>query len=111
MCLNSDKSIIAFGNSEGRVVMFDLNDNSLSKMVKTLLDSCDIERIRISSIQPQEFTDELLFLWKDKRMCPHFHIPLQSGSNKIDKYHYTTKIVNLNFWEMHNKENHENTQN
>ena len=64
---------------------FDLNDNSLSKMVKTLLDSCDIERIRISSIQPQEFTDELLFLWKDKRMCPHFHIPLQSGSNKILK--------------------------
>ena len=64
---------------------FDLNDSSLSKMVKNLLDSCDIERIRISSIQPQEFTDELLSLWEDKRMCPHFHIPLQSGSNKILK--------------------------
>ena len=64
---------------------FDLGNSSLSDMVKQLLDECEIERIRISSIQPQEFSDELLDLWQDDRLCPHFHIPLQSGSNKILK--------------------------
>ena len=64
---------------------FDLYDSSLSKMVDTLLDQTDIERIRVSSIQPQEFNSDLLKLWNNVRLCPHFHIPLQSGSNKILK--------------------------
>ena len=64
---------------------FDLYDSSLSKMVGTLLDQTDIERIRVSSIQPQEFNIDLLKLWNNVRLCPHFHIPLQSGSNKILK--------------------------
>ena len=64
---------------------FDLHDSSLSRMVEILLDQTDIERIRVSSIQPQEFSGELLELWNNVRLCPHFHIPLQSGSNKILK--------------------------
>ena len=43
-----------------------------------------IERFRISSIEPNLLTDEIIeFVAQSKRFVPHFHIPLQSGSNKM----------------------------
>lgn len=43
-----------------------------------------IERYRISSIEPNLITDEIIdFASKSKKFLPHFHIPLQSGSNRI----------------------------
>jgi len=43
-----------------------------------------IERIRISSINPQGITRKLVKVFQESdRTCPHFHVPLQSGSNKI----------------------------
>jgi len=42
-----------------------------------------IERFRISSIEPNLCTDEVIaFVAQSKRFAPHFHIPLQSGNNK-----------------------------
>ncbi|MFT6937445.1 MAG: threonylcarbamoyladenosine tRNA methylthiotransferase MtaB, partial [Saprospiraceae bacterium] len=42
-----------------------------------------IERFRISSIEPNLLTDEVIeFVAQSKRFVPHFHIPLQSGNNK-----------------------------
>ncbi|MFN0049598.1 MAG: tRNA (N(6)-L-threonylcarbamoyladenosine(37)-C(2))-methylthiotransferase MtaB [Cytophagales bacterium] len=51
------------------------------------LDEIDgIKRFRISSIEPNLLTDEVIeFVAKSKRFVPHFHIPLQSGSDKILK--------------------------
>jgi threonylcarbamoyladenosine tRNA methylthiotransferase MtaB len=41
-------------------------------------------RIRLSSIEPREISDDLLHLFNKKDIiCPHLHIPLQSGSDKI----------------------------
>jgi threonylcarbamoyladenosine tRNA methylthiotransferase MtaB len=43
-----------------------------------------IERFRISSIEPNLITDEIIdFVSKSQKFLPHFHIPLQSGSNRI----------------------------
>lgn len=43
-----------------------------------------IERYRISSIEPNLLTDEIIaFVAESQKFMPHFHIPLQSGSNKI----------------------------
>jgi threonylcarbamoyladenosine tRNA methylthiotransferase MtaB len=43
-----------------------------------------IDRIRISSIEPNLLTNEIIeFVAQSKRFVPHFHIPLQSGNNKI----------------------------
>lgn len=49
------------------------------------LDEVDgISRFRISSIEPNLLTDEVIeFVAMSKRFVPHFHIPLQSGSNKV----------------------------
>ncbi|HXB39778.1 MAG TPA: tRNA (N(6)-L-threonylcarbamoyladenosine(37)-C(2))-methylthiotransferase MtaB [Bacteroidia bacterium] len=45
-----------------------------------------IDRFRISSIEPNLLKDEIIeFVARSKRFVPHFHIPLQSGSNKILK--------------------------
>jgi threonylcarbamoyladenosine tRNA methylthiotransferase MtaB len=51
----------------------------------TELDQVDgIDRFRISSIEPNLLTDEIIgFVAKSEKFMPHFHIPLQSGSNEV----------------------------
>ncbi|MFN8268503.1 MAG: tRNA (N(6)-L-threonylcarbamoyladenosine(37)-C(2))-methylthiotransferase MtaB [Chitinophagales bacterium] len=54
------------------------------KLIQKLDAINGIERYRISSIEPNLLTDEIIdFVAASKRFMPHFHIPLQSGSNKI----------------------------
>lgn len=66
------------GMSEKRETFFDL--------VKELDKMEGIERFRISSIEPNLLKDEIIdYVSQSKRFVPHFHIPLQSGSNKILK--------------------------
>jgi threonylcarbamoyladenosine tRNA methylthiotransferase MtaB len=53
-------------------------------LVKALDEVDEIDRIRISSIEPNLLTDDIIeFVAQSKRFMPHFHIPLQSGSDKI----------------------------
>ncbi|HEY4651736.1 MAG TPA: tRNA (N(6)-L-threonylcarbamoyladenosine(37)-C(2))-methylthiotransferase MtaB [Pontibacter sp.] len=69
-----------FGLQDGKRVetFFDL--------VKELDNVEGIERFRISSIEPNLLKDEIIeFVSESQRFMPHFHIPLQSGSNKILK--------------------------
>lgn len=55
----------------------------LADLLEQVLRQTRLPRVRLSSIQPQDITARLLALWQDPRLCPHFHLPLQSGSNKI----------------------------
>jgi len=85
------------------------NENNSSKkqeynlylLLKKILTEVDGEyRIRISSIEPNLLSDEIIQLAKyDKRLCNHFHIPLQSGNDKILKLmqrrYNTTDYKNL----------------
>lgn len=55
-------------------------------LVKALDQVDGIERYRISSIEPNLLTDEIIeFVARSKRFAPHFHIPLQSGSDTVLK--------------------------
>lgn len=56
---------------------------SISDLVKKLLDQTETARIRLSSIEPWDVSPELISLFEDPRLCPHLHIPLQSGSDEI----------------------------
>jgi len=59
---------------------------SFLDLIKELDEIEGIERFRISSIEPNLLTDEIIaFVATSKRFVPHFHIPLQSGNNKILK--------------------------
>src|SRR5690606_16068548 len=53
-------------------------------LVRALDQVTSVSRFRISSIEPNLLTDEVLdFVAGSERFVPHFHVPLQSGSNKI----------------------------
>ena len=58
---------------------------TLAGLVRRILAETPVERIRLSSIEPQHVTGELLEVWAGSggRSLPHFHIPLQSGDDAI----------------------------
>jgi threonylcarbamoyladenosine tRNA methylthiotransferase MtaB len=53
--------------------------DTLSGLVRAILDTSPPDRLRLSSIEPWDLTDAFLSLWDDPRLCRHLHLPLQSG--------------------------------
>ena len=64
---------------------FDLPDITLAGLLKRILLETEVPRLRVSSLQPQDLGPALVGLWADDRLCPHFHLPLQSGSDAVLK--------------------------
>ncbi len=56
---------------------------NLKGLLEHILGETDITRLRLSSLQPQEISPELIGLWRDSRLCRHFHLSLQSGSDGV----------------------------
>ncbi len=53
-------------------------------LLRHILDETDVRRLRISSIEPMDVTHDLItFFASTDRLAPHFHMPLQSASNRI----------------------------
>ena len=59
--------------------------SSLLEIVDKITSSYPGIRIRLSSLEPRELKVEFLTLIKERNVCPHLHIPLQSGSDNILK--------------------------
>ncbi len=58
--------------------------NDLLHLLRQLVDVDGLKRIRISSIEPNLLTQEIIeFVASEAKMCNHFHIPLQSGCDEI----------------------------
>jgi threonylcarbamoyladenosine tRNA methylthiotransferase MtaB len=55
----------------------------LGDLIAALLHDTEIRRIRVSSLEPEDFRLEWLELWENPRMCRHLHLPMQSGSDHI----------------------------
>lgn len=84
---NGVKEVVLTGTQLGNYG-FDLSDSSLNKLLIKILNETDVPRIRVSSLQPKEANNEIINTWNNDgsgRICPHFHIPLQSGSDRILK--------------------------
>jgi len=86
-----------FGHSTGE---------SFFDLIKALDKVDGIFRYRISSIEPNLLTDEMIeWIASSKRFAPHFHIPLQSGSDKIlhqMQRRYTTDFFRRKIQTIHN---------
>ena len=66
---------------------------NLVGLIKRILKETPLPRLRLSSLQPHHITPDLIELWRDSRLCPHFHLSLQSGSDAVlkrMKRRYTT---------------------
>ncbi|TET76244.1 MAG: MiaB/RimO family radical SAM methylthiotransferase [Dehalococcoidia bacterium] len=55
----------------------------LRGLITHILEESDVQRLRLSSLEPSDLTPDLLRLWEDSRLCPHVHLPLQSGSDSV----------------------------
>ncbi len=55
----------------------------LHELIVAILEQTEIPRIRLSSLEPGELTAEILALYLNRRMCPHFHMSIQSANSRI----------------------------
>lgn len=87
---NGIKEIVLTGVNIGDYGKNIVNNNKFQYTFLNLIEALEkveeIERIRISSIEPNLLKEEIItFISQSKRFVPHFHIPLQSGNNEILK--------------------------
>jgi MiaB/RimO family radical SAM methylthiotransferase len=74
----------------------DIKGSKFASLLNYILGKTKIWRIRISSLWPEFVNDELLEIFKNSRIYPHFHYSIQSGSSKIlssMRRHYDWKFV------------------
>ena len=57
----------------------------LKDLLINVLNLDGFDRLRLSSIEPWDFDENMINLWQDNRLCRHLHIPLQSGDDRILK--------------------------
>jgi threonylcarbamoyladenosine tRNA methylthiotransferase MtaB len=74
------KEVVLTGTEIGTYSSDGLN---LAGLLEHILKETDIKRLRLSSLQPMEITESFIRLWRDSRLCPHFHLSLQSGSDTV----------------------------
>lgn len=80
------KEIILTGTHLGAYGFDWKNDNSLEELLLELVKIRGLEHIRLSSIEVTEISNQLLnIIASEEKLCPHLHLPLQSGSDKILK--------------------------
>jgi len=74
------KEVVLTGTKIGS---YNYEGAGLGGLLQRILTETDVERLRLSSIQPQEIFPELIGLWRKGRLCRHFHLSLQSGSDGV----------------------------
>ena len=57
--------------------------NNLSDLIKAILAKTDIPRLRLGSLEPWELPNDFFELFRNPRLMPHLHLPLQSGSDTV----------------------------
>lgn len=57
------------------------DSHGLARLVEAILSRTDVLRLRLSSLEPWDLDAGFFNLWAEPRLCPHLHLPLQSGSD------------------------------
>jgi len=95
------REIVLSGINLGRWGRDFLPQQKFTHLVRALLEHTGVEKLRISSVEPMDWTDELIDLAaSSSRIAKHAHVPLQSGSDRILRlmhrkyrpWHYAEKI-------------------
>ena len=84
LCGQDYKEIVLTGIHLGAYGQDRQPPTNLHDIIHRIIEQAGNTRIRLSSVEPREITDELLQLFNKKdNLCPHLHIPLQSGNDDI----------------------------
>lgn len=78
----------------------------LEDLVEHILERTTVPRLRLSSLEPGELSERLLALYANKRMCPHFHMSIQSANSKVlleMKRQYTAQQVESSLQAIHER--------
>ena len=62
----------SYGHDQGQ-------SDGLAELVRRILGETSVPRLRLSSLEPWDLSPNFFDLWHDERLCPHLHLPLQSG--------------------------------
>ncbi len=101
---NGYREIVLSGINLGRWGLELRPQMRFADMLRTILERTTIEKLRISSVEPMDWTNELIELVASSpRICKHAHVPLQSGSDKILRrmhrkyrpWHYADRIERI----------------
>jgi threonylcarbamoyladenosine tRNA methylthiotransferase MtaB len=79
---NGYREVVLTGTEIGG---YQSNNANLAGLIKRILAETPLPRLRLSSLQPHQISPELIEFWRDGRLCPHFHISLQSSSDVVLK--------------------------
>jgi threonylcarbamoyladenosine tRNA methylthiotransferase MtaB len=74
------REVVLTGTEIGRYHRSGLGLKGLLERILAETETC---RLRLSSLQPQEIAPGLIDLWRNPRLCRHFHLSLQSGSDSV----------------------------
>ena len=74
------KEVVLTGTEIGS---YNYDGVGLRELIERILAETGVTRLRLSSLQPQEISPEPIRLWQDGRLCRHFHLSLQSGSDGV----------------------------
>ena len=101
------REVVLSGINLGRWGRENGGTTRLAGLIRRLLDETEIERVRLSSVEPMDWSDDLLGLVASSpRIAKHVHAPLQSGSDRVlrrmhRKYrprHYEDRIRKTRAW-------------
>lgn len=79
---NSYREIVLTGTEIGA---YSFSGIDLEELIRRILAETAAPHLRVSSLQPHHVSPGLIGLWKSPRLCPHFHLSLQSGSDTVLK--------------------------
>ena len=104
LAVNGYREIVLSGINLGRWGRELTPHTNFAAMLRAILERTQVDKLRISSVEPMDWTDEVIELVaSSSRICKHAHVPLQSGSDKILRamhrkyrpWHYADRIERI----------------
>ena len=84
LCTGGAREVVLSGIDLGNYGRDLAPRTELGELLRRILEETSVERLRVSSVEPMDITEDLIGIFAaSERMARHFHMPLQSGSDRV----------------------------